>query len=511
MKNKNENSEIHLELNEGPSIDAMVIEKLLDHIFMLETRLLHIESVTGKALPTGKARKQGVVSLESQIRMLRAELGRVNERAANMRLDRQFIVGAKRIKNKLLPPAQKKQKLSDLEEQRIKDRVKNTAMMTLDTDCAIICGAYPGGNRAYGGQFIKSRMDYYYKNGFTPTIIEASTQTRELIRHKVDGVDVLRVNVAGLQKVLRLSKFRSLGVHSIERPVWNIIKQDVDKVPLFVWVHGFEARAWEELAFNFSEDELETLRPRLENANAERRQTMAEVMAHENAQVIYVSNFMKSIAEEFAESTAVNTHVIPNPVDPQVFPLSEKTAELRKSILWLRSFSANNYASDISRDVLLGLSEKSWFPELKVTVIGQGKYFEEMTEPLRQFSNISIHEDTVDREQMRKLFHSHGVKLVPSRWDSQGLTACEAMHSGLVPLTSSVGGLREYTDTESAVIAELDDAQALIDGYVDLYENPDKYLKMSAAAHEKAAKTCGPVNTTDREIALIKNTLGKKR
>jgi len=489
--------------SERKNIDQIVIERLLAHLTDLEDRISETEIYgTGNRISSRKKSAPGR-DIESRISALQSELIKVNNRAASMRLDRQFRLAVLRILSKIIPGFNIVSPEEKMEHKKELNRVQTLRKMTVEAPFAILCGAYPGGDKAYGGQFIKSRLDFYYRNGLKPVVIEVSPHTKELIRHQVDGVDVLRVNSSGLSKVMRLSKVDVFGVHSIEKPMWKTIQPFLENKPLFVWVHGFEARAWEELSFNFSEEELLTLRPRLDNANDERRETMSEVMTRPNTHMIYVSNYMRTIAENFAQEKADQPYVIPNPVDPITFPYSAKSAEARKSILWLRSFSAHNYASDISRDVILGLSEMPWFSELKITIVGQGKYFEDITEPLKEFTNITLREEVVDREEMLSLFNAHGVKLVPSRWDSQGLTACEAMHAGLVPLTTSVAGLSEYIDEDSAVIAKLDESQALIDGYVDLYTNPGKYIAMSEAAHKKSAQLCGPSNTTVREMDLI--------
>ena len=508
--NQNSISEKKVFSKEITTVDNLIVDRLLKHITQLESRLATIENSESFENISATAPLSHTQDLDTRVSYLQSELTKVNARAASMRLDRQLKLAVKRVGGRVLPNKSKFTKPSELEQKRKIARVEITRKMTVRTNLAVICGAYPGGSRAYGGQFIKSRMDFYRRAGIKAVVVEVSSLTKECIRHEVDGVDVLRVNPAGFSKVLRLSNIKCFGVHSIEKPVWVSLKPHVDAKSFFVWVHGFEARAWQELAFNFSKEDLENLYPRLENANRERRQTMSEVMKHANSHVIYVSHYMRAVAEGFTQSKANNTYVIPNPVDPKTFPYFEKSADARKSILWLRSFSAHNYANDISRDVLLGLTEKPWFSDLKVTIIGQGKYFAETTIPFEKFPNVNIREDVVSRKEMRSLFNVHGVKLVPSRWDSQGLTACEAMHSGLVPLTSSVAGLREYIDSESAIIAEFGESTALIDGYSTLYENPDLYLKMSAAAHKKSKILCGPSNTTQREIRLIKTALKKK-
>jgi len=344
----------------------------------------------------------------------------------------------------------------------------------------------------------------------SPVVLEISAGTKTLMRHKVQGVEVVRLNPAGLGKLLRLSTIKKFAIHSIEKPVWTIIKPYVDKTPAFVWVHGFEARRWQELSFNFSEEDLKTLRPRLDKANADRMETMQAVFTHPNVQTIFVSHYMKAVAEGFAGVAAPQSHVIHNSINPRDFPYTPKTPDARKHILWVRTFAAKNYANDISRDVILGLSKKPYFKDLSFSIFGAGRYFDEITAPLRDFENVSINNHFLNRQELQDQHSRHGVKLVPSRWDSQGLTCGEAMHSGLVPLTSFVTGLTEFVDEDCAILAPRDGVKELIDGYDRLFKEPSFYKKLSENAAARSSKQCHPKVTLKREIKLLKKKLNTK-
>ena len=303
--------------------------------------------------------------------------------------------------------------------------------------------------------------------------------------------------------------FKVIAIHSIEKPVWSTIKLFINQASILVFVHGFEARDWKLLKFNYSKNELKSLRSRLNQANTERRETMSEVFKNKNINVVFVSEFMKTVAQNFAKTKALNSHIIHNSISQKDFPYIVKSPEDRKKVLWVRSFSANNYSNDISRDVILQLSKKPYFSELKFSIYGNGRFFNECTDVLKKFDNIDINQKFINTEELRELHSQHGIMLVPTRWDSQGLTCGEAMSSGLVPLTTNTAAIPEFTDNSCAVLAPFDDVSELVKGFDYIFNNPNSYLKMSKKAAKRSQSQCGVSQTLNKEILLIKPLIKK--
>ena len=488
--------------NENTHLDKLIIESVIEQLTTFDKRLQALETGRPRSTPVAAQATPNLIQIRNEISTLKTTLEHVNERAANMRLDRQGKQAVKRLfKLKEKPNAVKE---SPVEIKRKKETLKVQREMTVKADVLIISPSYPGGMRDYGGEFVQKRAEAYLKARMRPAVLEVSANKKVLERNTINGVDVVRINPAGLAKVLRLSKFKTIAVHSIEKQVWTALKPIAETTPVTVFVHGFEARDWKLLEFNFNKEQLKTLRPRLDNANAERRQTMSEVFKHKNVNVVFVSEYMKAIAEDFASVKATKSHVIHNSISHTDFPYRAKTAEDRKKVLWVRSFAAKNYSNDISRDVILGLSKKTYFKELKFTIFGNGALFEEITAPLRKFENVKIEQRFISPAELATLHATHGVMLVPTRWDSQGLTCGEAMSSGLVPLASGVAAINDFADDSCAILAPLNDASKLIEGYDSLYHNPKEYLKMSAAAAKRSQAQCGFKQTLSKEIILIK-------
>src|SRR5699024_5879340 len=93
--------------------------------------------------------------------------------------------------------------------------------------------------------------------------------------------------------------------------------------------------------------------------------------------------------------------------------------------------------------------------------------------------------------------------LVPSRWDSQGVSRDEAMASGLVPLTNAVAAIPEFVDDECALLAAGEDHLAMASKLLELVRSPKKFKRMSAAAAVRVRRQCGVAQSLERELALI--------
>ena len=367
----------------------------------------------------------------------------------------------------------------------------------------VVCPAYPDGRGSYGGQFVRARVRRYADYGVSAIVYVADARASSKIeRGSLDGVPVWRGSIEQLGEVIRTSNPDVLGVHHPEPGTWPTIAQLPTSLPLVVWIHGFEARSWRDLSFNYLTPSR-ALRRRMDALDVERRSTIADVFDRANTDVVFVSAFMRGVAENFAQAQPHHGYVIPNLVDPDVFAYRKKQSEDRHSVLWIRSFARRNYANDLARDAILELSATDRFDAFSFTVIGEGSLFEESVEPLREFSNVTIDRRFVEQDEIPALHRRHGVILAPSRWDSQGLTTQEAMSSGLVAVTTKTAAIPEFLNETTAYLCPEENSSALAAALVDIDAQPDRYLSMSAGASADIQAICGPEATVEREADLL--------
>lgn len=199
--------------------------------------------------------------------------------------------------------------------------------------------------------------------------------------------------------------------------------------------------------------------------------------------------------------------IIHNPIDTDLFEYKEKDVEQRLNIISIRPYASAVYANDLTARAIIELSKRNIFPYLHFSIYGDGPLFEETTKPLRDFPNVSISKGFLPRSKIAQLHKTHGILLIPTRMDSQGVSRDEAMSSGLVPITNRVAAVPEFADETCAYLVESENYVAMADAIEDLYNNPEKFLRMSrSAAMRVRRQTCKKI-VIMKEIAVIHSQL----
>ena len=376
---------------------------------------------------------------------------------------------------------------------------------TAEYDSVILCNSYPGGARVYGGEFIRSRAEAYASQGHSSLIIEVSGLNKEPTFKKAGQLDCLRINPAGLTYFLNKLNKRTANVltHSPSPETFKILSNEIDSTRCFHWFHGFEVSDYRRRFFNYTTSRLESLREKLDTINRQRMAAARECFADKNSTKIFVSNFIKSLAENDVGQKVENAHIIPNFIDGDYYGFLEKSPEDANRILLIRTFHDRKYANDIAVDAIKLLSERPGFENMRFTIRGFGTYFRPLTEQLEPFPNVDIREGHLFPPEMQKLHSEHGIFLVPTRFDTQGVGMGEAMASGLACITNNTTAIPEYTDASSGVLVRPDDPKAYAEAIWELYTNPEKLPTMSKAAAERVRRQCGFDQTIGRELALF--------
>ena len=224
---------------------------------------------------------------------------------------------------------------------------------------------------------------------------------------------------------------------------------------------------------------------------------------------IYIwSSSQKWLIESTSEDLGLTipeerTSVIHNFIDTNIFSYREKKPEDRLKILVVRPFNKLIYGNDLVASAILELSRRSFFKELTFTIVGDGELFDQTVASVRTFDNVSTEKRFLTHSELARYHEGHGIFLVPSRMDTQGVSRDEAMASGLVPITTSVGGVPEFVDDSCGIVVPPEDSAALADAVELLYNSPEKYLELSAAAARRVKTQSNFEQTIQREMALI--------
>lgn len=275
-------------------------------------------------------------------------------------------------------------------------------------------------------------------------------------------------------------------------------------VPVIIWVHGYEALGWYRRLFNYT-----LYSPVLLNyikKNTWQQYQFRKMIQYANKTMkirfIFVSNWMRRITEWDALIRIKQWTIIPNPIDTDLFKYKRKDPEQRKHILLLRSFDSNKYANDVSAKAIQILSLKSFFFELHFTIVGKGQLFKKITDPLKKFKNVELHEGAVQHITIPELHAKNGIFLCPTRQDAQGVSMCEAMSSGLVPVTSNNTAIPEFvTDKETGFVTN--NAQELVEAIELMFHQPDLFMKVSQQTSASLRKICSINYIIAKELNVI--------
>lgn len=368
----------------------------------------------------------------------------------------------------------------------------------------LVSRGYPAYDDLYSYAFVHRRVHGYRQSGLAVDVFRLDGSP--LAYEEFEGVDIVRGNVGDLSLMLDSNRYDSILVHSFDEQVWSALESRLSAgVRVIVWVHGAEIQPWYRRDFNYADDaERKRAIQRSDMRIGLWRRVLEEMPG--NLHLVFVSEFLarQAMQDLGIEIPKGRYSVIHNVVDGDFFTYRQKSVEQRHRILSIRPYTKRTYANDLAVKAIVDLAKEPWFEELNFSLFGDGPLFEETVAPLREgFPNVRIERRFLDRAEIRELHREHGVFLVPSRVDSQGVSRDEAMASGLVPVTNRVSAIPEFVDDDVAFLAPAEDWRGLADGIRALHADPNRFLEMSANAAAHVRRTCGPEFTLQREVDLI--------
>jgi glycosyltransferase involved in cell wall biosynthesis len=144
------------------------------------------------------------------------------------------------------------------------------------------------------------------------------------------------------------------------------------------------------------------------------------------------------------------------------------------------------YVGRVSKEKNLQLLERAFkslissHPELKLFVVGDGPYLEEMRREMA--GTPCIFTGYLAGEELAEVYASCDLFVFPSTTDTFGNVVLEAQASGLPVIVTDCGGPRESViDGETGVIVPGDDEESLRQAIDLLLADPDRLRKMGQA------------------------------
>ena len=366
----------------------------------------------------------------------------------------------------------------------------------------VLTNHYPSYSDLYRNGFVHTRVRAYQARAVRCDVFRLRSD-EAVSYHEFEDANVITGSQEALHKLLIGGRYKSVLVHFLNEAMWQVLQHHIGRVKIFVWVHGAEIQPLHRRD-NFENEQQRNAAKVQSEARMSFWRGLLRKMP-ENLKLIFVSNFLaEAVMEDLGFRLPKNHYeVVHNPIDTDLFAYHPKPTEQRKKILSIRPYASRTYANDLSVKAILALTGKPYFKDLEFRMIGDGKLFDEVLEPLRGFSNVYIERRFLTHVEMAALHREHGIFLCPTRMDTQGVSRDEAMSSGLVPITNAVAAIPEFVDDSCGILAPGEDADAMAKGILLLYEQPQKFAAMSEAAAKRVRVQSDAQRVIGAELAVI--------
>ncbi|MGG5751851.1 glycosyltransferase [Zafaria sp. Z1313] len=380
----------------------------------------------------------------------------------------------------------------------------------------LISTAYPSSDDPYRNAFLHTRVAGYRSRGTDVQVCVVDPSAEVSSRHQHDGVDVLTGPPEAVAELIEDRDPRTVLIHFVSPGWFARIRPALAGRRVLIWLHGFEAEAWYRRWFNVVDDAsaLRSLVARRTRAFAARRAFFQELSADDGLDVAFVtvSHYFRSHVVAVDAGVPLNLcAVIPNPIDSELYTAGAKPPEHRTRVLTIRPFTSAAYGNDLMVEAVHDVATGEGGSRFRFTIIGDGPLFEDTLAPLQGLENVDIRRGFLDPRQIADEHRKHGVFLAPGRIDSQGVSRCEAMSSGLVPMANAVAAVPEFVEHgSSGWLAPPEDWRGLARGLRAVADDPELFARMSMAASERVRSQCAARDTIPAELGLLLSPAGAR-
>lgn len=374
------------------------------------------------------------------------------------------------------------------------------------SDTLVLAKQYPAYDDLYKYGFLHSRLRAYKNAGHLVDMFKFSGANGTFGFNEFESIDVFSGDAENLRSALKSGQFKKVLVHILDKNMWSILEEFISDLDITIWVHGSEAQVWQRRAYEFqgmADSEIF----RRKKLSDQRRKFWQELINKKfsNVTLVFVSEYFKN---EFVQDICdgkedFNYEIIHNYIDKNLFPYQEKNVQDVYRILSIRPFSSLTYGNDLTVKAILELSKRPNFDKFIFTIVGDGPLFDETLSPIKHFKNVIIRREFLSQQQIAELHKEHGVFLVPTRMDTQGVSRGEAMSSGLVAVTTNVAAIPEFISKSEGGVVEAEDYEALAEFIYNLSKNNTTFQNYSIAGSKRVNQQCSHKNSIQKELGLI--------
>ncbi|MGL4820587.1 MAG: glycosyltransferase, partial [Bacilli bacterium] len=363
---------------------------------------------------------------------------------------------------------------------------------------------------------VHTRVLSYKQKGLDVCVFVLDSKCEELIERRYEGVTVITGSAGNLEWYLATFTPKTCLIHFVNERMIDAITRVAPRMRIIVWLHGFEAMAWHRKWFNFMENpaDLTSTLYKLHKTEDAQRTFMRQLLVRTDLDLtfVFVSQwFQRYIVEPDLGVVAQRYVVIPNNINTDRFRYIPKDEDKRFRILSIRSYARKSYANDLTVRAIELLAKRPYFRSLRFDLYGEGPLFQSVTKRVAHLDNVHLHERFLTQQEIQAAHRESGIFLCPTRFDTHGVSMCEAMSSGLVPVSNRICAIPEFIeDGKSGLLAAPEDAEGLAEQIHQLVENPHVFCQLSEGAATRIREVCSNEIVSEQELSLIAGALPVK-
>lgn len=370
----------------------------------------------------------------------------------------------------------------------------------------VVCNAYPEPAHLYRNAFVHRRVLAYRKLGYA---VDVAVVRRGIPERTYDfeGVLVRHCSPEALARTLDYVKPAAVAVHFLDEDIWKAVRSVAERVKVVVWLHGSEIQSWRRREFIYEGAEREQARAASDARSAFWRGLLCAMPS--GLRLVFVSRLFaeQTWADLDIEVSPEIWSVIHNPIDTGLFEYQEKTPALRTRVLSVRPHASKIYANDLVAAVVHRLAREPVFGSMHFTLVGDGELWLDSFASLDVYPNVDLQRRFVSQSELARLHREHGIFLVPTRGDTQGVSRDEAMASGLVPVTNQAGAVPEFVDNQCGRIVAAEDVEAMAQALLEIVGDPILFATLSRRASERVRAQSDVDAVVAKELAVLGLTI----
>ena len=378
--------------------------------------------------------------------------------------------------------------------------------------------------------FVHQRVLGYASQNIPVEVFVCAVSSVPESQYTFEEVNVTVGCTSALQHRVEHGNYSKILVHFISDAMILAFQRASARTPMIIWIHGHEGMSWIRRWFFFDFHSL-LRRDKQQHSSAKNQpqQSLSNEAPQKNLRyyatklagqflhlkklrhflranqdritLVFVSDWIRRIVESDVGVALKSTYVIHNPINTQKYAYVAKKAEQRLKLLSIRPFTNRKYANDITVHAIKLLAKKEYFNQLDIRIVGDGPLFDSLTAPLREYPNVSLEKKFLNQAEMAERYREYGVFLCPTRMDTQGVSMCEAMASGLVCISSENSAIPEFLPDEAGIRTR--NAREIAKAVDFLVNNPAKYDILSMNSAMFIREKCSHTLISQQESGLI--------